>query len=81
MSADEQPCRRCQTAIPVDARRCPQCGYEPASEGSAGRTVLLVLGALLTLSVVGAVLGIPLMAYAFYARRKAQARRPAVAPQ
>lgn len=81
MSTELGMCRRCRSEIAAAATRCPECGYEPAGEGSAGRTLLLVVGALLTVTVVGAIVGVPMMLYAFYARSKARARRPAVVPQ
>lgn len=51
MSTEETgKCEKCASEIPVEAERCPECGYEPASQGilgslgaalSAGVTILL----------------------------------------
>ena len=47
---DTGTCEKCDSEISVEADRCPECGYEPASHGwigsigvglSAGATILL----------------------------------------
>lgn len=42
---DTAPCRKCTTSIPVEADRCPACGYEPGP-GILGGIVMWVSGML-----------------------------------
>lgn len=55
MTNKKGPCEKCTKRIPVDAQRCPRCGYEP------GKPVLgpigTILGALLLLGAVFQILG------------------------
>ncbi|WP_311171292.1 hypothetical protein [Halobellus ordinarius] len=56
------PCGRCEEPIPVDATRCPICGYQPAgSRPQLLRAAEVVFGAVIVVSVlifVGGVAGI-----------------------
>lgn len=41
MGDDIAPCRKCNTSIDADARRCPSCGYEPGTS-TLGRILYLL---------------------------------------
>lgn len=76
MTADTAPCQKCASPIPTEAVRCPECGYEPSSEGARARFWGMLIGALLTATVIGAVVGIPLFLLAWLGKRSAATRRP-----
>lgn len=54
------PCRDCGEAVPADATTCPACGYAVADHDRA-RLALGAAGTALTLSLVLAPLGLPLL--------------------
>lgn len=72
-------CQRCRGDIDADAMACPHCGWEPRSRGHLGLVALV--GVALTLTGVGAVVGLPLIAAAAYLNQTRRDDRPAeVAP-
>jgi len=77
MGTDTAPCVECHRHIPTGAVRCPECGYSPIDKGSTGRTLFKIVGASLCATVVGAVLGVPMILLAQYIE-KAKERRGAV---
>lgn len=54
------PCRDCAVAVPADATTCPACGYTVADHDRR-RFALGVTGTALTLSLVFAPVGLPLV--------------------
>jgi len=51
-------CAQCDAELPDEPETCPECGFH----ASATTGVLLVLfGGLLSLTVIGAIIGIPMM--------------------
>jgi hypothetical protein len=60
MHRDQAPCLACSTAVPSGARSCPACGYSLDSHDYR-RLWLGGLGTALTLTVVLAPLGLPLL--------------------
>lgn len=65
------PCRRCGTAVPDDATACPACSYAVASH-DRHRLALGATGTALTLSLLFAPIGLPLL-WAAYRHRLAAA--------
>lgn len=65
------PCLECDELVPADARTCPACGYDVTHHDRL-RLYLGGLGTLLTLSVVLAPLGVPLLFDAYRHRRRAE---------
>lgn len=74
-------CQKCRSAIPDDATRCSECGYEPSKEGKLAVTIFILLGAILTMTGVGAIVGIPMIAVGLYSESKITKRRPSTHPQ
>lgn len=55
------PCENCNGEVPVSAVQCTHCGYH-IPEGSRVTDLLhLIAGNLLTITVIGAIVGLPLM--------------------
>lgn len=67
MSEDETaavergPCAECGEPISVEASECPHCGHHPAHEVYYGPVVTMMVGAVLTVFIITAIVGIPLM--------------------
>jgi len=74
--ADTAPCRACGTNISTVVVRCPQCGYEPKNRHATGRLLFVLFGALLTLTVVGAIVGIPMVLFGALSTYAASKWRP-----
>lgn len=71
-------CEQCRADIDAAASVCPHCGYDPASriEREAGKRILA--GTLLCLTVVGGVVGIPLLISGVRHNKRARDARPAI---
>lgn len=65
------PCRRCGAPASTGATACPECGYD-VERHDRPRLLLGAIGTALTLSVVGAPLGVPLLWRAYRHRRLAR---------
>jgi len=74
--ADTANCQKCQSEIPVEATRCPECGYEPSTEGARARWWGMFIGAILTMTGIGAIIGIPLFLMAYYGKKTVEGRKP-----
>jgi hypothetical protein len=77
MGTDTAPCEQCRTEIDIDAATCPQCGFDPQANGRLMRKVFLVGGFFLTLSIIGAPLGIPMLLLWYVADRQVKKQQPA----
>lgn len=60
MDEPYEPCRSCGEVIPTTSRSCPACGYDVARHNRL-RLVLGGVGMVLTLSIVLAPIGIPML--------------------
>lgn len=69
-------CLKCQNEIGEGAVVCPECGYEPRSEGKVLRQLFYVIGGILTATLVGAVIGIPMIGLAYYSGKQVEGRKP-----
>lgn len=72
-------CRACAEAVPTDAKTCPECGYD-VSRHDRIRLVRGLLGTALTLTVVLAPIGIPLLWSAYRHRQLAEGTVTSPAP-
>lgn len=53
-------CERCEEEIKVDATTCPECDNCPYKSAKWSAVGLMIGGLLLSLTVVGAIIGVPL---------------------
>lgn len=60
MEDSYEPCRSCGEVIPAIAKSCPECAYDLARHNRR-RFYLGALGTLLTLTIVLAPIGVPLL--------------------
>lgn len=71
MDEPYEPCRSCGEVIPTTSRTCPACGYDVAHHNRI-RLVLGGVGTVLTLTIVLAPIGIPMLLAAGRHRRLAE---------
>lgn len=74
--AETAPCKKCTEEISTEAKRCPECGYEPSSHGRWWRQGGMLIGFILTITLVGAIVGIPLMILSWYGNKQADRWTP-----
>ena len=56
--AEKAKCQECRVRIPVDATTCPECTYSPKDT----LVIFLVsIGVVFTLTILGAIIGIPMI--------------------
>lgn len=55
---DRAPCGRCAEPISVDAKECPHCEYKGYPVGAV---ILIIIGMVASATIVGAIIGIPLL--------------------
>lgn len=55
------PCRKCEQPIPTDVETCPECGFNFGNTIAGLGVAIGAVGGLLTLLIVTAVIGIPMV--------------------
>jgi len=65
-------CTECRESVAASAERCPHCGYDASARYRGYATRSLIIGTVLTITVIGAVIGIPCIAWGVYCLVKAQ---------
>jgi ABC-type phosphate/phosphonate transport system permease subunit len=60
--------------VDIEAIRCSECGYSPVDNGKIGRKIFVILGIPLTGTIIGAVLGIPMILVAKYVEKSKQGK-------
>ena len=73
-----EPCLKCRTEINAEAERCPACGYEPSSQGHPN--LGMFIGGILTLTGVGAIVGLPLIALSVWHEHRRKEWKPTTRP-
>lgn len=61
LGEDMGNCAECDAAIDADLAECPECGYNPSSNARDWGVIGILFGAGLTLTGVGAIIGIPVI--------------------
>jgi hypothetical protein len=61
--ADGATCQRCGSSISADAFKCLTCGYCPAKSVRWWGSICLIVGLVLTITFIGAIIGLPLIGY------------------
>jgi heme/copper-type cytochrome/quinol oxidase subunit 2 len=74
----EYACSECREAVSDTASKCPHCGYTPAKGHKRKMWLWGIPGVMLTFSVVGIPLGVPMLWIARRNRKKAEKATPAV---
>lgn len=70
-------CKLCDEVIPLDTEQCPECDFSLV--GTAGELGLFVGGTMLSFTIIGAIIGLPMM-YAAYKNAKLRSEGGLVAP-
>lgn len=71
-------CEQCRESIDEAVTTCPYCGHEGAQISGIVGVVLLLLGGLLTMTVIGAIVGLPMMYFGYRAVKRGGQASPAV---
>lgn len=71
-------CEQCRADIDPEASVCPHCGYDPAADIQSQAKWRWGVGALLCFTVVGGIIGVPLVISGFLHARKADSVSPAI---
>lgn len=71
-------CEECRESINEQASVCPHCGYDPGTEIESQAKWRLGVGALLCLTIVGGIIGIPLVISGFRHSSRGEKATPAV---
>lgn len=61
MSEKTIQCSKCQMGVPGSAEKCPECGYSAKWEQQKVGYFLIGAGAFITLTFIGAVIGVPMI--------------------
>lgn len=77
MTEPEATCMKCDTAVSESASVCPHCGYDPGSTMSNQANWRLGIGALLCFTIIGGVIGIPLVISGLRHQQRAKEATPA----
>jgi len=59
-------CAQCEKEVDDGTTKCPHCEYTPYSKMVFSGISAVVVGALLSLTVIGAVIGIPMVVVGLY---------------
>jgi len=58
---DTAPCKECGEEIEENVRMCPECDYDAARSAKFWGYVLIFIGSLASLTLIGALIGVPLI--------------------
>ncbi|GAB7010458.1 hypothetical protein JCM31271_24010 [Halorubrum trueperi] len=61
MTHNTAPCSECHEEISTEAKKCPHCDHSGFRQAYAGPLFVTMFGALLSILVITAIIGIPLM--------------------
>lgn len=67
-------CSECREEVAPGVKRCPNCGYHPSKEGYWTLAVIQIIGLLFTVTVIGAIVGVPIQ---YWSYKKMKAKRNA----
>lgn len=71
-------CEECREEIDEEASTCPQCGHDGTTPSGMFSVVALVIGLLLTATLIGAIVGVPMAMWGWRGLKKQGQKRPAV---
>ena len=61
MASETAPCTECGEQISAEAVTCPECGHDARQQAYIGPLAATMFGALLSILIITAIIGIPLM--------------------
>lgn len=70
-------CSECMEPVESDATTCSNCGFSPANEGALARRLCSGIGYLLTATIVGAPVGIPMILLSYLVGKSKENQTPA----
>ena len=73
---DEAPCERCEEPIDPQSSHCPECGNYPFKSAKWSGVILMGVGLILSVTVVGAIIGVPMFIVGLMVRLGASSLSP-----
>lgn len=74
--SDTDECRKCKSEISTEAIACPECGFEPRTDGRLFTWVVVIGGVLVSLTGIGAIIGIPAIIGVLYGEWQQRDAKP-----
>lgn len=71
LNNNEVQCNHCATRAKAGTKECPICGYRPKMQLKITGVVFVLGGLIFTATIIGAILGIPILIYGVYLLRRA----------
>jgi hypothetical protein len=59
-------CPQCKEEVKHEAHKCPHCDYHAGEKDGKIGVIIALAGAVLSLTLIGSILGIPLVIYGLY---------------
>ena len=73
---DDAPCERCGEVIDPTETACPECGNYPYKSAKWSGVAMMLAGLILSITVVGAIVGVPLFVVGLLVRLGASSLSP-----
>lgn len=77
MNESDYVCAECRAPIDPAATVCPHCGYDPAGKIRREAAARILVGTILCLTIIGGVIGLPLLYSGVKHNRRAEGVVPA----
>lgn len=71
-------CEECRAEIDPEASTCPHCGHEGAEASKAPAVFGFLIGGVLTMTVLGAIVGLPIIWWSLRKYRAAEDVSPSI---
>ena len=59
-------CARCSEQAELDTQKCPRCGYRPQKTMQVVGAIAMIIGLVISATIIGAIVGIPLVGFGVY---------------
>ena len=76
MESDTGVCQKCHSEISASAEVCPECQFDPQKNGRLMRKIFFFGGWFLTICIVGAPIGIPMLLAYYIADYQVSQKKP-----
>ncbi|WP_058365401.1 hypothetical protein [Haloparvum sedimenti] len=61
MTQNTAPCSECREEISIEAKTCPHCDHSGFKQAYTGPLIVTMLGAALSILIITAIIGVPMM--------------------
>lgn len=74
-------CEECRAEISADASTCPHCGHDGRTSSGIVAVCAVLFGGVLTMTIIGAVVGVPMILWGMRGLKQQGEQTPAVEVQ